>query len=121
MDASYLLTVVSGVPVVVTPEEIDITTAEQLRAALRDATGGGHAVAVVDMSGTRFVDSSAVHALLEAHQEARREGVELRLVVPADGPVPRIMRLLGVDHFMDSSPTRAEALGRAAPAVAEGR
>src|ERR1700744_2797894 len=115
MKATYFPTIISGVPVLVTPEEIDITTVEQLHAALRDATCGSHSVAVVDMSGTRFCDSSAVHALLRAHREAR-PGVELRLVVPADGPVPRGMRLLGVDQVIPSSPTLAEALGREASA-----
>jgi anti-sigma B factor antagonist len=121
MNATFLSTIVSGVPVVVTPEEIDITTAGPLLAALRDMTGRSPALVVVDMSGTRFCDSSAVHALLEAHQEARRDGVELRLVVPADGPLRRVMRLLGVDQIIPSSPGLAGALGREAPAAAGGR
>ena len=42
-DARFPVEVVSGVPVVVTPEEIDITNADGLRAALlkRPHTGPG--------------------------------------------------------------------------------
>jgi anti-anti-sigma regulatory factor len=39
-DARFSVEVVSGVPVVVTPEEIDITNADGLRAALLEAGRG---------------------------------------------------------------------------------
>ena len=40
-DARFSVEVVSGVPVVVTPEEIDITNADGLRAALLEAAAHG--------------------------------------------------------------------------------
>ena len=40
-EASFAVEVVGGVPVVTTPEEIDITNAAGLRAALLEAAGHG--------------------------------------------------------------------------------
>jgi anti-sigma B factor antagonist len=62
-----------GVPVVATPEEIDITNAEALRSALLTAAANGHSVVVVDMTRTRFCDSSGLHTLLAA-QASRSRG-----------------------------------------------
>ena len=42
MTASTLFEVVSGVPVVTAPEEIDITNAPRLRSALLEAAEHGH-------------------------------------------------------------------------------
>ena len=40
-DAGFSVEVVSGVPVVVTPQDVDITNADGLRAALLEAAGRG--------------------------------------------------------------------------------
>jgi anti-sigma B factor antagonist len=74
----------------------------------------------VDMSQTRFCDSSALHALLRANKRAVSEGSELHLVVPADGAVPRIMRLMCLDQFIPSFPSLDEALAHAPAAAADG-
>lgn len=103
---------INGVAVVETPGEIDITTAERLRAVLLEATSHGHPTVVVDMTGTRFCDSAGLHTLLEAHKRVLAEGHELRLVIPADGAVPRILTLTGVDHFVPCFTRLEEALGQ---------
>ena len=117
MKATYFPTIISGVPVLVTPEEIDVTTVEQLHAALRDATCGSHSVAVVDMSGTLFCDSSGLHALLRAHKRALSEGHELRLVIPVDGAVPRLMMLTGIDSIIPCFSSQAEALSQSVATI----
>jgi anti-anti-sigma factor len=108
---------VGGVPVVATPAEIDVTTAGQLRAVLLEAAGAGHPTAVVDMTRTLFCDSSGLHTLLRAHKQAVSAGGELRLVVPADGTVPRVMNLTGLDLVIPCFSSLAEALART-PAAA---
>jgi anti-sigma B factor antagonist len=110
---------INGVPVVAAPGEIDITTAEQLRAVLLETTGSGHPTAVLDMSGTLFCDSSGLHTLLQAHQRAVSEGGELRLVIPADGTVPRIVNLTCLDRFIPCFSSLAEALARTPDATVQ--
>jgi anti-sigma B factor antagonist len=90
---------INGVPVMATPAEIDVTTAEQLRAVLLAATEQ-YRTLVVDMTRTRFCDSAAIHTLIAARKRVLAKGGELRLVVPADSTVQRVVTLLGVDRFI---------------------
>jgi anti-sigma B factor antagonist len=109
---------INGVPVVVAPAEIDITAAEQLSAVLLDSAAREHTTIVVDMTGTVCCDSSGLHTLLRAHKRAVAAGGELRLVVPSDGAVPRILNLTGLDLLFPCFPSLTEALNPApGPAV----
>lgn len=99
-DSGYVCEEVNGVPVVTTPAEIDVTTADRLRAVLLDASSGQHPVLIVDMSRTQFCDSYGLHTVLRAHERAVAEGRELRLVIGADGAVPRIFALTGIDRYL---------------------
>ncbi len=108
-DVRYFRTVINGVPVVTAPADIDITNAEQLRTVLLEATARYPAV-VVDMTCTRFCDSSGIHTLLRAHKRALAGGGELRLAVPADGAVLRIMNLTCLDRFIPCFSSVADAV-----------
>lgn len=119
-EIRYRCKMTGGVPVVTAPAEIDITTADQLRAVLLDAAARGHATVVVDLTRTRFCDSCGLHTLLRAHKLARADGGELRLVVPADGPVPRIFTLMCLDRLIPCFASLEEALAQA-PAAANRR
>ena len=90
-DGKYSFEVVSGVPVVAAPEEIDITTAPELRSALLEAAAHGHGTLVADMTRTQFCDSSGLHTLLAAHKRAQAEGGELLLAMSA-APVSAFSR-----------------------------
>ena len=116
-DVSYLVEMISGLPVVTPPAEIDITTADQFRLALLEAVAHGHAAVVVDMTRTRFCDSAGFSVLARAHKQAREEGGELRLVIPAGGAVFRIFTLTRLDRFIPRFGSLPEAL-RQGPAAA---
>ena len=107
---------IDGVPVVAAPAEIGIATGDQLQAGLLDAISGGHPTVVVDMTRTQFCDASGIHTLLLAHNQALAEGGELRLVVPADGAVPRAFTLTCLDRFIPCFASLEEALAEG-PAV----
>src|SRR6266567_1289132 len=94
---------INGVPVVEAPEEIDICNAEQLRIALLEAASRGHATIVVDMTRTRFCDSSGFSVLVAAHQRALAEGGGLRLVIPDGSRVLRIFTVIGLGQFIPGS------------------
>ena len=84
-DASFPDTLINGVPVVTTPAEIDITTAEKLGVVLLEATSNGY-------------------------ERAHAEGSELRVVVPAGGAVARVFALTGIDRFVPCFAHPEEAL-----------
>lgn len=109
-ETEYVRTVISGVPVVATPAEVDITTADRLRAALLELARGGHPAVIVDMTGTQFCDSTGLSALIRTYERIAAENRELRLVLPANGIVPYIMTLTGVDRFIPCFASIEEAL-----------
>jgi anti-sigma B factor antagonist len=111
-DAMFQVEIVGGVPVVITPEQIDITNADGLRAALVESAGHGHGRVVVDMSRTEFCDTAGLHALVAAHKRALAEGGELRLVV-AGAAVQRIFAITGLSRVIPGYASLHEALTQA--------
>jgi anti-sigma B factor antagonist len=98
-EPSFPVQVISGVPVVITPREIDITNAAWLRAALLRAAAGRGAILVVDMTRTRFCDSAGLHTLIGAHKRAQAEGRQVRLAVTG-AQVRRILALTALDRLL---------------------
>lgn len=114
-DAGFPVEMVSGVPVVVTPEEVDITNAARLRGVLLEAAAVSPGTLVVDLSQTTFCDTAGIHALVSAYKQAQSEGGEVRLVI-ATPAVRRIFTLTGLDNIIPHFGTREQALA-AAPGI----
>jgi anti-sigma B factor antagonist len=110
-DAMFQVEMVGGVPVVITPEQIDITNADGLRAALVESAGHRRGRVVVDMSRTEFCDTAGLHALVAAHKRALAEGGELRLVV-AGAAVQRIFAITGLSRVIPGYASLNEALAQ---------
>jgi anti-sigma B factor antagonist len=108
-DTRFSCEIVSGVPVVVAPDAIDITNADGLQAALLEASGQGHGMLVVDMSRTQFCDTAGLHALVGAHKRALAQGGEVRLVI-SGAAVRRVFELTGLDQVIPSFTSLQEAL-----------
>ena len=114
-EVSFPIDVVSGVPVVTAPEEIDIGNAAGLRAALLEAAAYERGTLVVDMAQTQFCDSAGLHVLVRAHQRAQDKGYELRLVSGA--AVLRIFAVTGLGRMIPTFPSLDQALAQT-PATA---
>lgn len=108
-EADFPVEMVGGVPVVAAPDEIDITSADGLRAAMLDAAARGRGTFVVDMSRTRFCDSSGLHALVAAYRRAQAEDGEVLLVIP-DAAVLRVFAITGMDQVIPNFASLDEAL-----------
>jgi anti-sigma B factor antagonist len=106
---------INGVPVVEAPAEIDISNAEQLRMVLLEAGSRGHATVVVDMTRTRFCDSSGFSVLVGAHKRSLADGGGLRLVIPADSQVSRIFTVIGLGRFIPRFASLEQALPQDLP------
>lgn len=79
--------------------EVDLTTVGELSDAI-----GGHladgAVIELDCSGLRFIDSTGLSSLVEAHQAAADAGARLTLVEVPDH-ARRLMQITKIDELLD--------------------
>jgi anti-anti-sigma factor len=106
---------INGLPVVSAPADIDVITGEKLRAVLLQAAANGHTTVVVDLTGTRICDSFGLQVIVTAHRRALDKGGELRLVLPDDSPVIRILTLTGLDRFFPCFTSLDQALAAPLP------
>ena len=110
---------INGAAVVPAPAKINVKTAEQLRMALLEAGRHGDATVVVDITHTRYCDSSGFSVLVGAHKRALAEGGELRLVIPADSRVLRIFTVIGLGRFIPRFASLEQALPPGPAAAAD--
>jgi anti-anti-sigma factor len=84
---------------VIAAGEVDVSTVGELRDQLRELLDVGWREVLVDLREVTFMDSSGVHALLEAHVRARAEDRWLAVVVD-DGPVRDLLHLTGIHRTL---------------------
>lgn len=85
-------------PRVVAPDDVDLSTAPELRSILNDLRAEGHRRLTVDLSETAFLDSVGVSVLVAAHARLDDDGGELRIVI---GPrARRLFELTGLDEVL---------------------
>jgi anti-sigma B factor antagonist len=82
-----------SVPLVAVSGEIDLATAELVRAALGETPRDKPVV--IDLSDTSFIDCSGLRVLLDEH--GRRSG-RMHIVCAPDGPLARILEVSRVPH-----------------------
>jgi anti-sigma B factor antagonist len=119
-DGKFPVELVSGVPVVTAPQEIDITNAPELSSALMQAAADGPGTLVADMTQTRFCDSSGLHTLLAVHKRAQAEGGELLLVIRS-AAVLRIFAITTIDRLIPNFTSLDEALAHTSSNGLNGR
>ena len=95
--------------VVVGAGEIDVTNADGLREALLAALNSDAAGLVADLTGTTFLDSAGVTALVRASRRAADTGATFRLAATSL-PVLRVLSLVGIDRLIEVHPSVAEAV-----------
>jgi anti-sigma B factor antagonist len=91
--------------------EVDLSTGSRLADAggetLREAVGRP---VVLDMLAVEFLSSSGLGVLVSLHDEARRLGTPLRVVVDQARPVMRPIRTMGLDDVLSMFDSVDEAI-----------
>lgn len=100
-----------GTAVVRFTGEHDLVAREDLRALL-DSLVEQNDLVVADVSEAKFVDSTTMHALLDADTAARVRGRTFRLQLGTAAIVRRAFELSGVLGRLEYVDSREEALGR---------
>ncbi|WP_018657981.1 STAS domain-containing protein [Actinomadura flavalba] len=97
--------------------EIDVHTADTLRARLIEAHAGGHRGVVVDFADVLFCDAAGLGALVAAHNHVAERGGHIRLarMRPAQERLVRITRLHRLFALHDSLDEALTEAARALP------
>ena len=97
---AYTLVVLTG--------EADVTNSEALRELLDTEVAKQPRTLIIDLSGLRFMDSSALHVLLRANRAMDRAGGVMSLAAPRE-PVAKMLRLTAADQLIPVYPSVTEA------------
>ncbi len=79
--------------------EADVTNTDKLRRTLDEEVSRQPRTLIIDLSGLRFMDSSALHELLRVNRALDRQGGVLALVSP-QAAVAKILRLTTADRLI---------------------
>jgi anti-anti-sigma factor len=76
--------------------EVDMSNASYVRDQLLASMPNEAIALVLDITGTRYLDSAAIEVLFEVSRRLARRRQELRLVMPSDSPLRRVIQLTEV-------------------------
>jgi anti-anti-sigma factor len=88
--------------------EADVTNSDALREVLDTEVAKLPRTLIIDLSGLRFMDSSALHVILRANRAMDRQGGVLALASPRE-PVAKMLRLTAADQLIPVYPSVSEA------------
>jgi len=73
--------------------EVDMSNASYVRDQLLASMPNEALALVLDISGCRYLDSAAIEVLFDVSRRLARRRQELRLVMPPDSPLRRVIEL----------------------------
>ena len=76
--------------------EVDMSNADYLRDQLLASTPNDALALVLDITSTRYLDSAAIEVLFDVSRRLARRRQQLRLVMPPDSPLKRVIELTEV-------------------------
>lgn len=82
----------AGVTVVAVRGELDAASTPQIEGPMQDAIARGTPV-VLDLTGCDFVDSTGLHAIIDASSELERRGARFAIACLPRGPVERVIEV----------------------------
>lgn len=86
---------------VVLEGEVDVTSADQVTAAVDGLLDAGSRAVEVDFAAVTFMDSSGLGAVIHAHRAARHRGATL-VFGPRSAIVDRLFEVSGVERALAS-------------------
>jgi anti-anti-sigma factor len=89
--------------------EIDLSNARDLMDAIGNAVPSDASRVVVDLSETAYVDSAGIAMIFRLAERLSYSRQELRLVVPADAPIRRVLELTKVHQVIPVQDSIVEA------------
>ena len=104
---------VQGAHLVVAEGELDLAAAPRLATVLSMATASPERTVVLDLLPVRFIDSTALAAIMRASTDCEAAGKSMFVIV-ADGPVRRLLEITNLTGRLRVFADRDAALAAAA-------
>ena len=120
VNGTYPVRWIGRQAVVAFPEQIDVSSASQIREELLWVINRGAAALIADMTATPSCDHSGADAVMRAYQRALASGTQLRLVVTAP-TVRRVLGINGLDRLIPVYPSLEAATAAGTPAAPKTR
>jgi anti-sigma B factor antagonist len=98
-----------GAAVIALTGEVDLHTCPEFKEELLRVIADGSTTVVVDLTGTTFIDSTALGVLIRGVERLRTEGGRLS-VVCIDPSMRKIFEVTGLDRVFSIHGSREEAL-----------
>jgi len=102
------ITDVDGATIVAVSGELDAASTAELEGPLNEMTARGGAV-VLDLCDCGFVDSTGLHAIIDARAAIEQNGGRLALCCAVNGPVARVIEV-ALPGMLELHPSREAAL-----------
>jgi anti-anti-sigma factor len=90
--------------------EIDASNRAAVAQRLRDLVTNRAEVMVIDLGGVTYLDSTGIALLFELGIELRQRQQRLKVAVPPESPIARIVSLTGLERAMPVHPSVDAAL-----------
>lgn len=107
-DLQIEVSAVGGATVVAVTGELDAATTATLQQPLSEISAQRDAV-VLDLSDCQFVDSTGLHAIIDARGALEQRGGRFALCCTEHGPVARVIEV-ALPGMIELHPTREAAL-----------
>jgi anti-sigma B factor antagonist len=102
-----------GAAVVALTGEVDLYTCPEFKQELLRVIADGATLVVVDLTGTTFIDSTALGVLIRGVERLRQKDGKLCVVV-VDPNIAKIFEVTGLNRVFSVYDSREEALAQAA-------
>lgn len=99
-----------GVIVAHVSGEVDLSNAAKLGQRLRSAIPNDVPGVVVDLTETAYLDSSGVSLVFELAERLNSRQQHVRVVVPEDAPLRRVLRVVHLESVVPILPTIDQAV-----------
>jgi anti-sigma B factor antagonist len=89
--------------------EVDLLTSPGLRTGIDKALEAGALELWIDLTATEFMDSSGLHAPVDAHARMSELQRRLTIICPPEGGIRRLFEVAGVSDRLPIADDRATA------------
>jgi anti-anti-sigma factor len=112
-QATFDISVTSGIVVLDVRGEIDIRNAKDLRNAMRDAAAKGKSMVVVSLGRAGYFDSHTLEVLVDFSRKMQVNRRGISIVAPAGGAARRLLDVSGISSVIDVYDSTDAALSAA--------